>query len=219
MAAELRMELAGESMRLLGDRALHWPGRGRLLIADLHLGKADLFRHAGIGLPAGGTRHDLDRLSALLAHTGANELWILGDVLHGAALPSHWRDSWEQWRRLHAHIRIVALTGNHDRALQQAGLELTLAGAEVEASPFALRHDPHPHPTLHVLCGHIHPLAALPGLRKRFPAFWLRANMTVLPAFSHFTAGVAPDLSAGERLVACVEGDALPLPACSADAS
>lgn len=219
MAVELPIELAGEPMRLLGGRALHWPARDRLLIADLHLGKADVFRHAGIGLPTGGTMHDLERLSALLMSTQATELWILGDVLHGAALPSHWRESWRHWRAQHRQIRIVALTGNHDRALQKAGLDLTLAGAEVEDGPFVLRHDPRPHPTLHVLCGHIHPLAALPGLRKRFPAFWLRGNMTVLPAFSHFTAGIAPVLPAGERLVACVEGEAIPLPAYRADSS
>ncbi|MET0581519.1 MAG: ligase-associated DNA damage response endonuclease PdeM [Pseudoxanthomonas sp.] len=212
MAVEWEIELAGEPMRLLGDRALHWPARDRLLIADLHLGKADVFRQAGIGLPAGGTLHDLDRLAALLAQTGATELWILGDVLHGPALASRWRESWEHWRAEHGGLRIVALAGNHDRALKSAGLALTLAGAEVEDGPFAMRHEPHPHPKLHVLCGHIHPLAALPGLRRRFPAFWLRESMTVLPAFSHFTAGVAPELSVGERLVACVEGDVIPLP-------
>lgn len=212
MAAEFDIELAGEPMRLLGDRAMHWPARDRVLIADLHLGKADVFRHAGIGLPAGGTVYDLDRLTSLLADSGATELWILGDVLHGAALPSRWREGWERWRASHAQLRIVALTGNHDRALQNAGLDVMLAGAEVEDGPFALRHEPHPHPTLHVLCGHIHPLAALPGLRKRFPAFWMREDITVLPAFSYFTAGVAPVLSPGERLVACVEGEAIPLP-------
>ena len=36
--------------------------------------------------------------------------------------------------------------------------------------------------------------------------------MTVLPAFSQFTAGVVPDLAPGERLIACVEGQAIALP-------
>ncbi|HXH01105.1 MAG TPA: hypothetical protein VNI56_02790, partial [Xanthomonadaceae bacterium] len=69
MAAESRclhvVDIAGERFELLGERALHWPRRQRLLIADLHLGKADLFRRAGIGLPRGGTSRDLQRLSAL----------------------------------------------------------------------------------------------------------------------------------------------------------
>lgn len=212
MAPALEVALSGEPMRLTGDRALHWPAHGRLLIADLHLGKADVFRHAGIGLPSGGTEHDLARIDALLAATRASELWILGDVLHGAALPSRWREGWNRWRTQHARLRVVALAGNHDHALAKAGLEIELAGMEVEAGPFLLRHDPRPHPHLHVLCGHVHPLAGLPGMRRRWPAFWLRDRMTVLPAFSHFTAGVAPTLREGEQLVACVEGEAIVLP-------
>lgn len=212
MGASLDVEIAGEPVRLLGDRALHWPARDRLLIADLHLGKADVFRHAGIALPTGGTNHDLERLTRLLADTNATELWILGDVLHGPALSSRWRENWEGWRTRHRQLRVVALTGNHDRALAKAGLDMTLVGSEVVDSPFALRHDPQAHPTLHVLCGHIHPQAAFPGLRRRFPAFWLREGITVLPAFSHFTAGVAPLLQADEQLVACVEGEAIALP-------
>jgi DNA ligase-associated metallophosphoesterase len=192
---------------------LYWPARRRLLIADLHLGKADVFRHAGIALPSGGTQHDLTRLETLLDETGAGELWILGDVLHGPALQSQWRESWKPWRVRHKEVRVVALAGNHDRALAKAGLDIELAGALVEDGPFALRHDPVPHPDLHVLCGHVHPLAELPDLRRRWPAFWLRERMTLLPAFSAFTAGVAPPLSANERLVACVEGEAIMLPA------
>lgn len=213
MAGDLWVQLAGEPVALLGDRAVHWPARGRLLIADLHLGKADVFRHAGIGLPSGGTEHDLSRLDVLLSQTGARELWILGDVLHGPALESRWREHWNRWRTSHADLRIVALTGNHDRALAGAELQVELAGSMVEDAPFALRHDPLPHASLHVLCGHLHPLAQLPGMRRRWPAFWLRERITVLPAFSQFTAGMSPQLQAGEHLVACVEGEAIALPA------
>nr|CCP41218.1 hypothetical protein BN444_02942 [Xanthomonas translucens pv. translucens DSM 18974] len=107
---------------------------------------------------------------------------------------------------------MAAIAGNHDRALAGAGLDIAPLGAQVEDGPFALRHDPAPHAQLHVLCGHLHPLAKLPGMRQRWPAFWLRERMTVLPAFSQFTAGVVPVLEAGERLVACVEGAVLALP-------
>ncbi len=212
MPASVELEIAGERMRLFGERALCWPMRSRLLIADLHLGKADVFRRAGIGLPSGGTEHDLQRLSRLLDLTQARELWILGDVLHGPAPQAVWREHWNLWRSHHADVRMVALAGNHDRALFKAGLEIELAGESVEDAPFALRHDPRPHSQLHVLCGHVHPLAALPGMRKRWPAFWLRERMTLLPAFSHFTAGVVPALSPGEQLVACIEGETIALP-------
>ncbi|MCC7632743.1 ligase-associated DNA damage response endonuclease PdeM [Stenotrophomonas rhizophila] len=212
MATELSLSLAGETVQLLGARALYWPARRALLIADLHLGKADLFRRAGIGLPSGGTGDDLARLSQVLQAYPADTLWILGDVLHGSAHRAAWYRQWQGWREQHATLQIGALAGNHDRALPKANLGIELLGEKVQEGPFLLRHDPRPHPALHVLCGHLHPLARLPGMQRRWPAFWLRSGLSVLPAYSRFTAGVAPVLDDGERLVACVEGDAIALP-------
>lgn len=213
MAVELELEIAGEPMRALGDRALYWPARRRLLIADLHLGKGDVFRRAGIALPSGGTWHDLARLAALLERTGAHELWILGDVLHGPAPQSSWRRAVDQWRQRHHHVRMAALTGNHDRALAAAtDLGLELLPDSVADGPFLLRHHPEPDAGRHVLCGHLHPVFKAPGTSRRFAAFLLREGITVLPAFSQFTAGIEPDLEPGERLIACVEGEAIALP-------
>lgn len=213
MAPELPTTIAGESLLLLGARALYWPARKALLIADLHLGKADVFRRAGIGLPSGGTAEDLQRLSTLLHRHHVDTLWILGDVLHGVAHRTSWHRQWQGWREQHGALQIGALAGNHDRALPKADLGIELLGERLQAGPFLLRHDPQPHPSLHVLCGHIHPLARLPGMQRRWPAFWLRERLTVLPAWSRFTAGIAPVLAAGEQLVACVEDEAIALPA------
>jgi len=209
MAAEPTVLIAGEPVELLGDRALYWPRHARLLIADLHLGKADVFRRAGIGLPRGGTGHDLDRLSQLVDAHNAAELWILGDVLHGPNHDTAWQHRWRQWRARHAALRVAALVGNHDRALARADLGIELLGDAVDDGPFALRHQPESHPTLHVLCGHLHPRIALPGLGgARLPVFWLRPGMTVLPAFSEFTGGVAVTLAPGEHVAICT-GDAV----------
>ncbi|KAB7765969.1 ligase-associated DNA damage response endonuclease PdeM [Xanthomonas maliensis] len=212
MNDSVHLQLAGEAVELLGDRALYRPTHRALLIADLHLGKADVFRRAGIGLPAGGTALDLERLDRLLAARPVQALWILGDLLHGPAPRAAWHRRWSAWREQHCALRVIAIRGNHDRAVGGADLHIEAAGEQVEDGPFVLRHDPLPHPHGHVLCGHLHPLAALPGLSRRWPAFWLRERVTVLPAFSHFTAGIVPMLAPGERLVACVEGAALALP-------
>jgi len=212
MPTDGAITLAGEPVQLLGERALYWPARHALLIADLHLGKADLFRRAGIGLPSGGTGDDLARLTRLVQQHPVRTLWILGDVLHGAAHRASWYRQWQGWREQHQALDIGALAGNHDRVLPKADLGIRLLGERVQEGPFLLRHDPQPHPTLHVLCGHLHPLARLPGMQRRWPAFWLRERLTVLPAYSHFTAGIAPVLDAGERLVACVEDATIALP-------
>jgi DNA ligase-associated metallophosphoesterase len=213
MAPELPITLAGETVHLLGARAMYWPARHGLLIADLHLGKADLFRRAGIGLPRGGTQDDLEQLARLVQQHDVRQLWILGDVLHGAAHRAAWYRQWQGWREQHPDLWIGALEGNHDRVLPKADLGIELLGERVQEGPFLLRHAPQPHPGLHVLCGHLHPLARLPGMQRRWPAFWLRERLTILPAFSRFTAGIAPVMDAGERLVACVEDQAIALPA------
>ncbi|MBB3856972.1 hypothetical protein FHY29_002345 [Xanthomonas arboricola] len=212
MGDSVQLQLAGETVELLGERALYRPAQRALLIADLHLGKADVFRRAGIGMPAGGTAHDLERLDALLQQRTVDALWILGDLLHGPVPRAAWHRRWSAWRERHCALRVIAIRGNHDRALAGADLHIEAAGEQVEDGPFVLRHDPLPHATRHVLCGHLHPLAALPGMSRRWPAFWLRERVTILPAFSHFTAGIVPTLIEGERLVACVEDDALALP-------
>lgn len=209
MPAALDLVLAGEPMRLLADRALYWPARRRLLIADLHLGKGDILRAAGIAVPSGGTDHDLARLDALLRGTGARELWVLGDFLHGrrhARVEARWR------RLLAAHPGCVAsvVAGNHDRALVADAAGVVHLPEDVRDGPFRFRH--HPLPALgggegggHVLCGHVHPVAALPGLPGRYPALALEPHQTILPAFSAFTGGRL--LDDRQAWIACAHGE------------
>ncbi|HFK2919965.1 TPA: ligase-associated DNA damage response endonuclease PdeM [Stenotrophomonas maltophilia] len=211
MADERRLLLAGEPMRLLGSRALYWPARQALLIADLHLGKADVFRRAGIALPSGGTVDDLNRLQALLDTRACRELWILGDILHGPPHRAAWHRQWLGWRERNAGLEVHVVRGNHDRDLAHAQLQVRIHD-DVPLAPFLLRHEPAADPARHVIAGHLHPQIALPALRRRFPAFWLRDGMTILPAFSAFTAGVVPVPAAGERMIACVEGGLVALP-------
>lgn len=207
MAEARDILLGGEPVRLLADRALYWPARRRLLLADLHLGKADIFRAAGIALPRGGTALDLARLARLVDTSGATDVWVLGDLLHGRADLSSWRQAWMDFRTAHAGLGIAVVDGNHDRALRSAGLALDLLGDAVHDGPFVLRHAPAPDPRGHVLCGHLHPVFKLPG-QPRTPAFWLQPGCTVLPAFSAFTGGHPLQLQPGESAVLC-NGQAL----------
>lgn len=212
MADRITCTLAGEPVQLLGDRAVYWPARRRLFIADLHLGKGDTFRSAGIALPTGGTADDLARIGALIEASGAASLWVLGDFLHAAARERSWRDGWEAWRVRHVGFAIAVLAGNHDRTLASLGLDVDLLGNAIDDGPFSLRHAPDPRADGHVLCGHLHPVVRVPGVARRWPAFWLQASACVLPAFSRFTGGWPVQPQAGERVVACVEGAAIMVP-------
>lgn len=185
----LEMTLAGESVRLYADRALYWIGTSALIIADLHLGKEDVFRSSGIAVPAGETQRDLQRLARLLAATQARSLWILGDFLHGPRTERA-EGLWAEFRDTHIHVQIGVIPGNHDRRLTAESLRLDVLRDEMVADPFLMRHSPlaADKSSLHVLCGHIHPMLKIAGA-GRHPLFWLRPDCTVLPAFSGFTGG------------------------------
>ena len=203
----LELVLAGERMALYADRALYWPARRRLLIADLHLGKGDIMRAAGIAVPSGGTRHDLERLHRLIEASGARELWVLGDFLHGRRHPR----VEAEWRALlAAHPGCVAsvIAGNHDRALVADAAGVVHLPDDVRDGPFRFRHAPLDAPGAadgHVLCGHVHPVARLPGLPGRHPALALAPGQAILPAFSAFTGGwLLPDT---QSWIACAWGE------------
>ena len=208
MPDALELALAGEPVLVLADRALYWPARCRLLIADLHLGKGDILRAAGIAVPSGGTRHDLARLDRLLRRTGARELWVLGDFLHGARHPEV-EQAWRDMRAAHQALAVAVVAGNHDRALQPGALRVELLPGDVTDGPFRFRHhpvDPGDAEGGHVVCGHVHPVVTLPGLPGRFPALLLEPGQTVLPAFSAFTGGCRVD-APGRQWIACARGE------------
>ena len=209
MDAPESVQLAGEGVQLFAERALYWPGGDALMIADLHLGKGDIFRRAGIALPRGGTALDLGRISALLERTGAGSLFVLGDFLHGAAHDSPWLSEWVAWREAHSAVAVRVIVGNHDRALAAAGLDLRWFNGAHQLGPFRLVHAPGDAASGHELCGHLHPVTRVPGLPRRWPAFWLRPRQTVLPAFSSFSGGYLLDNDGEDPLLACVEGHVL----------
>ena len=55
-------EVAGEKLVLLPEKVAYWPAKAALFVADFHLGKAASFRSAGIPLPSGTTRDNVERL-------------------------------------------------------------------------------------------------------------------------------------------------------------
>jgi len=205
----LGIALAGESLVLLPERALWWPRMSLLAIADLHLGKGDHFRRAGIALPKGGTAHDLDRLDALLAQTRPTRLLVLGDLLHAAVNDAHWRDAWLRWRDGQRALSVELVGGNHDRALaarpaRAEALGIHLHGAALSFAPFLFVHDPAHGADAegYRLGGHLHPVVRLPGV-PRLPAFLFGETAGVLPAFTAFAGGWRVDREPGTRLFAC----------------
>lgn len=203
MVERIAVEFSGAQVELLADRALHWPSKRRLVIADLHLGKDAVFRQAGIAVPTGTTGSDLDRLSRLLQATGAAECWVLGDFLHGPEDASN-RAAWQRFTDAHAGIAFCILPGNHDRVLR--GRDGLLADP-TDDPPLRFTHDAPPCAGAFVVRGHVHPVVKLRGI-TRTPAFWIEPGRCTLPAFSDFTGGARIAPRPGDTLVLC-DGEAL----------
>ena len=72
-----------EHLLLLGQKALWRPAGGELFVADLHLGKAEVFQACGIPLPSDGDRETLGRLEALCAMWQPTEADHFGRLIHG----------------------------------------------------------------------------------------------------------------------------------------
>jgi len=80
------IEINNNEFRLLPEKAIHWVEEETLLIADLHLGKSDTFRNAGIYIPTGSTKNDLDKLNKIIQLCRIKRIIFLGDLFHHISL-------------------------------------------------------------------------------------------------------------------------------------
>ncbi len=64
------------------QRALWQADTGLLLVADLHLGKAESFQASGIPLPSDGDLGNLNQLLELAAQLQPERVVVLGDLIH-----------------------------------------------------------------------------------------------------------------------------------------
>jgi DNA ligase-associated metallophosphoesterase len=209
----LDASIAGEPVRLDARRALFWPRWRWLLVADLHLGKASLLRQAGAALPLGTTTRDLDRLAALVAAYAPSRLIVLGDLVHGRErADAPWLQRFAQWRCAHAALPLTLVAGNHDRHMAVADLGVDVVD-EIDAAPFVLRHAPELHAGLHVIAGHVHPMALLRDgrARHRLPAFWLGPRRSILPAFGTLCGLTPREAETADRVVAVTPGGVIEL--------
>jgi DNA ligase-associated metallophosphoesterase len=198
--------IAGETLELCAERAVWWPRRRMLLVADPHFGKAAAFRALGVRVPRGTTGDALARLDALIARLAPARLEFLGDFLHAregrnpdtfAALGA--------WRARHAALAMRIVRGNHDRRAGDPPSEVGIECADgpVREGSLALAHHPAPCDGAYVLAGHVHPCAVLVGparQRERLPCFVLGREVGVLPAFGDFTGCAEVEPEEGEAV-------------------
>lgn len=190
----MQIELAGQTLELLPEGAVWWPEHRALLIADLHLGKDQVFRRHGMAVPASVLDGELERLDQLLAVRSPRELIVLGDLVHAPPVTGEdWPEVIAAWRQRHQRLDIAVVLGNHDRSLADHldAWSISDLGQRHERSGLTLVHETRldrPEPGL---SGHVHPVARLRSGpdQVRLPVFARRGEHLILPAFGRFTGG------------------------------
>lgn len=222
MPPSLEIRWRDQELHLLASRALWWPRRRALVVADLHLGKPAAYRALGVPAPEAVTDADLARLDQAIGGVHAERLIILGDLIHAASgRTDATMDAVARWRRAHQTLDILVVRGNHDRRAGDPPTEWRCAcvdGPHREGD-LDLVHEPDSAADRPALAGHMHPAVAGASTtgpsRLRAPCFWFGASVAVLPAFGVFTGARAVRPGRGDRVFAVGEGSVLEV-ACAA---
>jgi DNA ligase-associated metallophosphoesterase len=183
-------------------------------VADFHLGKAATFRSAGIPLPSGTTRENLDRLDRAVVNTKARQVIFLGDFLHAASgRAPRTLDAFSEWRGTRGDLELTLVRGNHDARAgdppESFGIRCIDAGGAFGA--FILNHEPGAARGGYALAGHIHPAVRLRGEGEslRLPCFWFGSRYGVLPAFGAFTGTAEVRPREGDQVYVIADDDVL----------
>lgn len=187
----LNVSFQNESLILLPEKAIYCPDYSTLLIADLHLGKANHFRKSGIPVPQNTNKSNLDRLILLIQKHAPDRVIFLGDLFH-----SHYNIEVEEFKNVldsFAEISFELVQGNHDimSPYQYEKLKIKVHKDQLNLGTFVLTHEPleEEHQNYN-LAGHIHPSVRLKGRGRqqlKFPCFYFGEHRGLLPAFGEFT--------------------------------
>lgn len=201
------VKVRGQNLCLLPQRGIFWQEEKTLIVADVHLGKAQTFQRAGIPISDLSFHHDLARLTDLIRKTNARRLLILGDFVHhrSGLTNAVMRDIQAWCDGLEAEIILVV--GNHDKPnrIMLAKLSLTLSEPVWQRGPFIFAHDDQLSTESFRFFGHLHPVVNLPQMR--LPVFAFFEDYGVLPAFSYFTGGAPVERDGAQIYVPLEDAD------------
>lgn len=210
------ISIRGEKLYLLPEKAIFWPKKQSLLIADLHLGKTNHFRKGGFAVPKDTPSKNWETLQLLFKKYHPKRVCFLGDLFHSAH-----NKEWKVFSDLignYSSIQFELVVGNHDVLKPEMYLEL---GFEVHTeflidSPFILSHEPIEAKELYNLAGHIHPGVRLTGIAKqslKAPCFYFGKQQGILPAFGSFTGLSQLPIKKEDRVFIIAAGQVIPMSA------
>jgi DNA ligase-associated metallophosphoesterase len=187
----LNINIGGNLLELLPEKAVLIPSEKIMIIADLHLGKIEHFRAAGINLPLAAATQTENRLVGLIEKHHPSRVIFLGDLFHSVQNQSY--NTFQDTLSLFKKITFDLVIGNHDIMDMEdyTNLGITVY-EELFISELWLTHEPQDEIKngYYNLAGHIHPGVTLKGKGRQkmtLPCFYFSINNGLLPAFGYFT--------------------------------
>jgi uncharacterized protein len=188
----MQLDIGKHTYQFLNEKAIFRAYDQTLIIADLHLGKAQHFRKHGIYLPQQSAERDYERLTDLIHSLNPKRIILLGDLFH-----SDVNHEWTMFCDVvntHKKIEFILVLGNHDILKEEHYNQvcLKIVKGQLEEEDIVFSHHPLKKVPKNKFCmaGHIHPGVVLYGKGKqsvKLPCFYLLKNQLVLPAFGSLT--------------------------------
>ncbi|MDE2095085.1 MAG: ligase-associated DNA damage response endonuclease PdeM [Burkholderiales bacterium] len=202
------LEVRGQTLLLLPEKAVFLPESDTLLVADAYIGKARSPGQLGAPAPAGTADEALATLTGLVRRLDVKRVVFLGDFLHAMRWPgSAALATLTRWRELHSAVELTLVRAAHGDRVGDPPVALDIQAFDepLMHRGLALCHHPRPIDGAYVLGGHLHPCVSIGGRAhdwQRLPCFWFAERVGVLPAFGTFTGMQAIRVRRGERAFA-----------------
>ena len=189
----MKLKIGTQEIELLAEKALFIQEEKILIVADLHFGKINHFRQAGLPVPHAANQKNAETLIDLINGKKPDRTIFLGDLFH-----SHYNEEWEVVGQIVHNFpacQFDLVRGNHDIMSEQQYRRKGIKVIEQEKiGDLILTHEPMGNAAIPKskinLAGHLHPGARLQGKGRQaivLPCFWISKKQIILPAFGMFT--------------------------------
>ncbi len=203
----VKINISGEELLLLPQRAFFWPSYRTLGLADVHLGKAHSLQRLGLPISAEAHRDDLNQIAELIHQLNPSHVVILGDFIHRK---DSWSDSLikmlDAFFAKFAEIRWSLVIGNHERGSKPylESLPFQISEESLQVGPLTMAHGHGKSAAGFVIVGHVHPVISLKNgpTRLRLPCFVLDDKRLLLPSFGSLTGGFELEIASDQRIFA-----------------